>query len=243
MSAWPKLIADRTEHRTEARRVPQTLEPLQTSLTLADRLVRVLDAIVLAPAAEMGNGRHHDGFRRCVARQPIGHEGARHHVQSLQEFAQEALRGVRVSAALNQDVKNLAGVIDGPPQPAALSIDHQTEFIQVPDVGAYPSRAPQSSGVLRAKPHRPEADGFVRDLNPSSEHQLGDVPQAQPETVVEPHATTDGLRREAMAFVECWSDRRLRHDGIRADHTRLDNAATPKTARSPARRWAGRWRS
>jgi hypothetical protein len=53
MSAWPKLIADRTEHRTEARRVPQTLEPLQTSLTLADGLVRILDAVVLAPAAEM----------------------------------------------------------------------------------------------------------------------------------------------------------------------------------------------
>ena len=35
MSAWPKLIADCAEHRTEACRVPQTLEPLQTSLTLA----------------------------------------------------------------------------------------------------------------------------------------------------------------------------------------------------------------
>ena len=52
MSAWPKLVADCAEHRTEARRVPQTLEPLQTSLTLADRLVRVLDAIGLTPALE-----------------------------------------------------------------------------------------------------------------------------------------------------------------------------------------------
>ena len=38
MAAGPKLVADRTEHGTEARRVPQALEPLQTSLTLADRL-------------------------------------------------------------------------------------------------------------------------------------------------------------------------------------------------------------
>ena len=77
MAAGPKLVADRTEHGTEARRVPQALEPLQTSLTLADGLVRVLDAVVLAPAAEMGDGRHHDGLRRRVARQPIGHV-ARH---------------------------------------------------------------------------------------------------------------------------------------------------------------------
>jgi hypothetical protein len=34
--------------------VPQALEPLQPSLTLPDGLVRVLDAVVLAPAAEMG---------------------------------------------------------------------------------------------------------------------------------------------------------------------------------------------
>ena len=78
MAAGPKRVADRTEHGTEARRVPQALELLQTSLTLADGLVRVLDAVVLAPAAEMGDGRHHDGFRRRVARQPIGHDGARH---------------------------------------------------------------------------------------------------------------------------------------------------------------------
>src|SRR5262245_4793837 len=42
----------------------------------------------------------------------------------------------------HQDVEHLARVIDGPPQPAALSIDHQTEFIEVPDVGARPPAAP-----------------------------------------------------------------------------------------------------
>src|SRR6266851_2679577 len=167
MAAGPKLVADRTEHGTEARGVPQALEPSQTSLTLADGLVRVLDAVVLAPAAEMGDGRYHDGFRRRVARQPIGHDGARHHPESLQEFAKEALRGEGAPAALNQDVEHLARVIDGPPQPAALPIDHQTEFIEVPDVGTRSPRAPQSSGVLRAEPQCPKADGFVRDLNPS----------------------------------------------------------------------------
>src|SRR6266850_1453900 len=60
-----------TEDGTEARRVPQSFEPLQTSLAPPDRLVRVLDAVILAPAAAMGDGRQHDGFRRRVARQPI----------------------------------------------------------------------------------------------------------------------------------------------------------------------------
>jgi hypothetical protein len=53
MAARPKLIADRTEHRTEPGGMSQALEPLQVPLALPDRLLRVLDAGVLAPFAEM----------------------------------------------------------------------------------------------------------------------------------------------------------------------------------------------
>jgi hypothetical protein len=85
MAAGPKLVADRTEHGTEARSVPQALEPLQTSLTLAMGLVRVLSAVVVAPTAEMGDGRHHDDLRRRIARQPIGHDA-----QALQPISHDA---------------------------------------------------------------------------------------------------------------------------------------------------------
>src|SRR5438552_3924303 len=93
MAAGPKLVADRTEHGTEACGVPRALESLQTSLTLADGLVRVLDAVVLAPAAEMGDGRHHDGLAPPRSSPADRSVGARHNPSSLQEFAKEALRG------------------------------------------------------------------------------------------------------------------------------------------------------
>jgi hypothetical protein len=67
----------------------------------------------------MGDRRHHDGFRRRVARQPVGHDGARHHPESLQEFAKDALRGACAPAALHQNVEHLARVIDGPPELSA----------------------------------------------------------------------------------------------------------------------------
>jgi hypothetical protein len=38
------------------------------------------------------------------------------------EFAKEALRGECAPTALYEDVEHLAGVIDGPPEPAALAI-------------------------------------------------------------------------------------------------------------------------
>jgi hypothetical protein len=34
----------------------------------------------------MGDGWQHDGFRGRVARQPIGHDGARYHLEALQEL-------------------------------------------------------------------------------------------------------------------------------------------------------------
>src|SRR5262249_30873719 len=92
------------------------------------------------------------------------------------------------------------------------------------DIGARAPRAPESSGVLRAEPRGPKADGFVRDLNPAREHQFGYIAQAYAEAIVEPHTPTDDLRREAVAFVERWSGRRLEHCGMRADHHLLDNA-------------------
>jgi hypothetical protein len=103
---------------------------------------------------------------------------------------------------LDQDVEHLARVIDGPPQPTALPVDHQAKFIEMPDVRARASRPSQSSGVLQAEPQRPEADGFVRDFNATGEQQFGDVAQAHREAIVQPHAMADDLGREPIAFVK-----------------------------------------
>src|SRR4029453_3114275 len=110
MAAGPKLVDNRTEHGTEARRVPQALEALQTVLAPPNQLVPVLDAVILAPAAQMLDGWQHKGFRCRIARQPIGHDGGRHHRESLQELAKEASRSIGAPAALHQDVEHLARV-------------------------------------------------------------------------------------------------------------------------------------
>src|SRR5262249_54301488 len=66
--------------------------------------------------------------------------------ESLQAFAKEARRGGGARAAVHQDVEHAAGIIDGPPQRGGLPVDHQTQFIKVPDVGA---GAPRPSVVGR----------------------------------------------------------------------------------------------
>jgi hypothetical protein len=64
MAAWPKLVADRTEHGAEARRVPQALESLQTSLTLANGASSRLGC----SDASRGDGRRSASRRRSPPR-------------------------------------------------------------------------------------------------------------------------------------------------------------------------------
>jgi hypothetical protein len=90
-------------------------------------------------------------------------------------------------------------------------LEHHASFASI--VGRTPCRTETSGG------------GWFRERPQSSgQHQLGNVTQAHTEAV-EPDATTDDLRREAIAFVECWSGRPLGHGGIRPDRKRLDNAS------------------
>ena len=149
MAAGPKLVADRTEHGTEARGVPQALEPWQTSLTLADGLVRVLDAVVLAPAAER---------RRSASRRPSPSRSSPAD-RSRWRTAQSVVPSRVCERSASRRVRS-GGVeprcrASRPHhrRPATASrAPHQTEFIEVPDVRARPPRAPRSSGVLCAEP-------------------------------------------------------------------------------------------
>ena len=187
MAARPKLIADRTKHRTETRGVPQALEPLQTSLTLAHGTIR-------SPFKSLRK-------KRVAAR---------------------ALRR-RCTKMSSTSPASSTARHSQPRSP--LIIRQSSSKCQMFE---HAPRAPQSSGVLRPEPQRPEADGLVRDLNSSGQHQLGHVTQTHTEAVVKPHAPTDDLRREAIAFVECGAGRPLGHGDIRADRQRLDNSPKGK---------------
>ena len=135
MAAGSKLVADCTEDGTEARRVPEALEPLETALSLANSLVRALDALVRAPAARGGQPSAEPRLlpsRRSSCDRSQG-RAAPSEVPSRACERSAAPRGT--PAALHQDVAHLARIIDHPPQPAPLTVDHQTEFIEVPDVG------------------------------------------------------------------------------------------------------------
>ena len=78
------------------------------------------------------NSRHDFSFRRAVALELIRDDHARHVLKTLQQLAEESLRCFLTSLTLHQNIKDIAILIDGPPQIMLLALDLQKHFIQVP---------------------------------------------------------------------------------------------------------------
>ncbi len=64
----------------------------------------------------MDDGRHDDPVRRAVAPEAIGDEAVRETTASLEQLAKEPRGGVPIPARLEQDVDDLALLVDGPPE-------------------------------------------------------------------------------------------------------------------------------
>ena len=146
MSAWPKLIADRTEHRTEARRVPQTLEPLQTSLRWRTGWCEFSTRLFWRQPRRWEPSASRRLSPSCSSPDDRSRGRAEPFAVPSRVCVRSALRRAR-SGGVEPERRAPRQRHRRHATTAAPSLDHQTEFIEVPDVGAYPSAAPQSSGV------------------------------------------------------------------------------------------------
>ena len=55
-------------------------------------------------------------MRHSVASELVGHQHARYILQALEQFTEEPLGGLGIPARSDQDVEDVAVLIDGPPQ-------------------------------------------------------------------------------------------------------------------------------
>jgi hypothetical protein len=107
-------------------------------------------AIVQSPALPMGKPRHHLDQRCCVALEAIGYYGARTVAQTLEQLPKEARRRFLVPLSLNQDIEDLAAVIDRTPQIDQGSIHFAKDFIQVPSIAPLRLSSAKPARILRA---------------------------------------------------------------------------------------------
>jgi hypothetical protein len=106
-----------------------------------------------------------------------------------------------VSPPLNQDVEDLAFMIDGAAQIHPLARDPDDHLVEMPSIARPRTNLPQPPHNHRPEFQHPAAHALVGDGEPALGQQFLDIAVAQRETQVEPHSVLDDNRRKAVAAV------------------------------------------
>ncbi len=112
---------------------------------------------------------------------------------SLQELAKEALGRTPIAARLDENIDQVAVLVDGAPEILPLTLDPHEDFVQVPRVAEATLLSCETACVLRSELPTPLADGLVGDADPPLSEEIFDVSEAQTEAVVEPDGMADDL--------------------------------------------------
>jgi hypothetical protein len=105
---------------------------------------------------------------------------------------------VAIPTRLQQDVDDLAVLVDGSPEVLPLAADRDEQFVEMPGVADNPGATSEASGVGRAEDLAPAPDRLVRDGDAALGEEVFDVAEAQGESVVEPDGMADDGGREAV---------------------------------------------
>jgi len=164
-------------------------------------LMRDFSSVVLILARSMLDRGENIAMGGRIAFEFVGDQLPWRSSLFLQDLAEELLGGSSITFFCYKNVENIAILIDGAPQIHLLSLDFDENFVDIPDVPQSTLLPSESSRVLRSELQTPEADGFVRDHDPTLSQQIFDMPVTECETVVEPDAVAYDLGRETMAFI------------------------------------------
>jgi len=158
--------------------------------------------IVFVLACSMDHGREDAPMCSGITPKLVGDQLPGCLSLMFQGPTKEAFGGSTISTFGNQHIYHVSILIDGPPQIAALTLDGDEEFIDVPNVAEPPLLPPQISSIGRTEFLTPVSDRFIRNNDSSLREQVFYVSKAQGEPMVEPNSVADDFRRKAMASVK-----------------------------------------
>ena len=134
MSPDSEEIQHESVDREKPLRVHGGFEPAHLSLALSRRLMRHLCAVVRVSVRAMGDGRHDCSVRSPVAAQLVGDQSHGLTLLALHQLAKKACGSPAVATCLDEDIEDVAIVIDGTPERVPPSLDGDEDLVQVPGV-------------------------------------------------------------------------------------------------------------
>jgi len=207
VSAAGKNIGDLVVDGKEALDLPRRLEPLHDPLSSSGWLMGVFGPVVEAFVLSVLDARHDLPLGGGVALQLVGDEHTRCPTLSLEELAEQALGGLRVAPALDEDIENEAILVDGTPKPMLLPGDADDDLVKVPLVATARRSPTDAVGEFPAEFQAPLPDRLMRHRYAAGGQHLLDHAQAQREPKIQPYRIADDLSGVAMASVNRASGR------------------------------------
>ena len=147
VTANVEKVADESVHGQESLRLPGRFEPSHLSLALPCGLVGDFGAIVLVSVRARGDGRHDRSVRSPVAAQLVGDHSHGLTLLVLQQLTKKACGCPAVATRLDEDIEDVAIVIDGTPEIVSPSLDGDEDLVEVPDVAQPALSTPEPASV------------------------------------------------------------------------------------------------
>ncbi len=149
-----------------------------------------------------GSGRSARSTSSCASCRPRANIlAATSQLTNLTVPTEEPLGGPDIPARLDQDVEDVAVLVDGPPQILPTAVDRHEHLVEVPRVAGSGLAAAQAGRVDGSELGAPLPDRHVGDDHGADQQQLLDLAEAQQEPVLQPHAVRDDLRRKPVTLV------------------------------------------
>jgi len=105
------------------------LEPSHLSLTLSGWLMGDFSTIVGISAGFVEDGRHHSPMRCPVAPHLVGDQAPRFAFLVLQELAKEPLGCTPITTRLDENIDDIAVLVDSAPEILSLALDRHEELV------------------------------------------------------------------------------------------------------------------
>ena len=164
--------------------------------------MRILGPIVLSQALLMVAGKPELPEGSAVRAQLVSRHLFRREALLAEQLAHEPDSCALVSSALNQDLEDLALMIDRAPQVHMPAGDPDDHFVEMPAITRSRTAPSQSPGDRRSEFEHPTANALVGNVEPALGKQLLNIAIAQAEPEVQPDGMLDDDRREAMPTKE-----------------------------------------
>jgi hypothetical protein len=191
MSPNVEQVAHDVVDREEPLGLCRRFETPHVALASARWLVGDFGPVIGVAGRVVDDGRHDHAARGTVAPEAIGDEAAGVTAAPLEQLAKEPRGSVVLPARLQQDVDDLAVLVDGPPEVLTLATNGHEEFVEMPRVADRPGPMPDPPGVRETKGLAPVPNGFVGDGDAALREKVFDVAEAQGEAVVEPDGESE----------------------------------------------------